>query len=70
MMSAQQQGSLVIDWDLLMDPPSCNAAPCSPCVCRDAQVSAKDDLEAALRQSVLHTLELQNRLLCAKIAAV
>ena len=61
--SAQQQGSLIIDWDLLMDPPACDASPCTPCACRDAQVLPKHDLEAALRQSVLHTLQLQSLLL-------
>ena len=62
-MSPQQQGSLIIDWDLDMDPPSREAGPYPPCACSDAQVLAKDDLEAALRQSVLHTLQLQSLLL-------
>ncbi len=62
-MPPQQQGSLIIDWDLDMDPPTGDEAMCTPCACRDAQVLAKDDLETALRQSVLHTLQLQNLLL-------
>ena len=62
-MPPQQQGSLIIDWDLDMDPPSCDEAICTPCACRDEQVLAKDDLEAALRHSVLHTLQLQSLLL-------
>ena len=62
-MSPQQQGSLIIDWDLDMDPPIGDEPICSPCACHDAQVLAKDDLEAALRRSVLHTLQLQSLLL-------
>ncbi len=46
-----------------MDPPRCDEAICTPCACHDEQVLAKDDLEAALRQSVLQTLQLQNLLL-------